>query len=157
MSTEFFGTVDDLAEMFGISARRVQQLEKESIVVKVRHGEYDIKRSVKNYLQIKDSKTAIIGQDGELLNKAEADLRKVLAETEKLELANAVTKRDFIHREVLGDLWSDSATYTSKMLLSFPGVIKREHPEIPQTIIESLDKCISQILNKWVKDFSDAL
>lgn len=39
-----------LAECFGVSKRRVQQLADEDVAVKVRRGTYDLAASVKNYI-----------------------------------------------------------------------------------------------------------
>lgn len=42
---------NDLADMFGVSTRRIRQMVKEGVVIKVKPGKYDLKASTQNYIQ----------------------------------------------------------------------------------------------------------
>jgi len=48
---EIVGAVDELAELMGVSVRRVQQLETAGTVTAIKHGLYNISASIKSYCE----------------------------------------------------------------------------------------------------------
>lgn len=79
-------TSEVLADALGFTARRVQQLAIEGIIVKVGHGLYDLLASIKNMRELEDT------------NQSDREIKKryLCAKAEAQELETAQLKRDLV-------------------------------------------------------------
>lgn len=103
------GSVDDLAELVGVSKRRVQQLEKSRVMLRIAHGVYDVPRSVLsycNYLRTLDSNPEDKRSEAServRLTSAKADIAEIeaLEKSAAVVDANAIRKQDFTLARIL--------------------------------------------------------
>lgn len=99
-------SVSAVAAALDVSERRVQQLEKEGVVVKVRHGVYDLVASARNYLEVQtESKVAFDAKEQHELEK----VRWTKARADKEEANLALLRGEIVLVEDAAKLLSEEA------------------------------------------------
>ena len=108
-TTEIPSTADvhTLAEVFGLTPRSVQKLEKEGVVIRLAHGQYDLAASVKRYIAHLEDEAA--SEDGEF----EIQRTRVYRARAEILEAQSMAMRGELHdgeciREVMGDAISNA-------------------------------------------------
>ncbi|MDU4597476.1 MAG: hypothetical protein E6Y49_05880 [Clostridium sporogenes] len=110
-----------LADIFGLTDRRVRQLAEEGIIVKIKRGRYDLSSSVRNYIihlktnsDLKEDKT-----DKEI----DYDMEHALLERvkrEKVELELAAMRGQMHHSEDVERVMNDMLSNFRSKLLALP-------------------------------------
>lgn len=118
--------VDVVADMLGLSARRVQQLVAENVVPKPLKGLYNLRDAVKGYIRYL-SERAIGGATGGIGGKhvaasiAESRARSEAAKAERAEIELAALKGELVPLEDVQDAWVVMATNMRARMLELPG------------------------------------
>ena len=132
----------ELARFLNVQERRIQQLAREDLVVRVARGRYDLRASVARYVGSLQSRLASQGPElGE--DPAEAErtaLARVRRETAELELAEK--RRKVLDRDQVERLLVSIAVGTQTRILAVPAnvAIALAGEEDPQTIQARLDQ-----------------
>lgn len=96
--------VETLAAILGVDARRVQQLSNEGVVRKAGRGQYDLVGSVRGYIKFwRDRAEGRAEKKDKDPKRGDWITRKVAAEAEKIEIANAEKRRTMVHINYLRD------------------------------------------------------
>ncbi len=123
-STEphYSANVRQLAEAFGLTKVRIQQLAAEGIIPKHDHGKYDFLECVKSYCAyIKTHKRNQYDSNSESSGDIEAErLRKTKEEADKLELHNARTRGELVEIAAVKKLGERVMIAIRSKILNFP-------------------------------------
>lgn len=106
-----------LAEILGVSTRYISDLEKEGVIIRVARGQYDVRKSVKNYIAILKAKAEPVGVEAEL---RAAKLRKALADAELAEIAVAKEAGALVLAKNIERTWSTAISNARTRLLTLP-------------------------------------
>lgn len=130
--------VNTLAEVFGLTPRSIQNLEKQGIVVRVAHGQYDLVASVRNY--ISHLQYEVASEDGEFeiqrtrVYRARAEILEAQSQAIRGELHDAACIA-----EVMGDgLANMRAKLLAVPTTAAPRVADETDPNKCAAIIETL-------------------
>lgn len=115
-------STEDLAQVLGLTPRRLQQLENTGVLVRLAHGEWDLAASVQAYVQHRvkgqtDRRRRSTGEPG----SAEAKLKAAKAGREELKLAQEMgeliptEEAIAILDEVIGTLRADLAGVPARL------------------------------------------
>ena len=159
----------DLAECLGVSERRVRQMVKEGIAVKVSAGKYDLKESAKRYIQIMKDKEKNQSQSLEKLKVAQAaeTLMHEKLKKRKTELVvNEMEKKLHLASDV-EEIWNTMILAAKSRISSIPikvspVLVGIEDVKEVQTILRrEVNDCLNEISNydvsKFDKDFEEEL
>lgn len=141
----------DLAELLGITDRRIQQLssETEKVFVKISRGKYDLVESVQNYIQYQVELIKNKQSTGTLLEE-QTRLTKLKADKEEIELA--VLRAEYFPRDICISTWQSILVAGKTTMLSIPSTIKTEFPMIEDHVIKRLDELIRNNLQEMSQD-----
>jgi phage terminase Nu1 subunit (DNA packaging protein) len=105
--TPITADVHTLAEVFGLTPRSVQLLEKQGIAVRVGHGRYDLHLSVKRYIAHLEAEAASEDVEFEIQRTRVYKARAEILEAQSQALRGELHDGECI-REVMGDAISNA-------------------------------------------------
>lgn len=124
-------TTQQISEIFGMTPRNIQLLTNKGVFVKVAHGKYDLRESIKKYVESLLEKAG--PADGEIDNHKENGLW-IRARREKTELEVKIIKGE-LHRSVdVERVMNDMLGAYRARLLSLPSKMAPQliaHTDIP--------------------------
>ncbi|MFP7469988.1 type IV toxin-antitoxin system AbiEi family antitoxin domain-containing protein [Niallia taxi] len=146
-------STSEISEMIGLSDRRIQQLTKKGALIKVAHGKYDLKLSIKQYIEysINEKMDKVkLDDDNEIDGALEAALW-TKARKEKTELEVKIIQGD-LHRskdverimnQVLGGVRAGLLSLPSKIA---PQLLALEDiPHIKSILTREIKEIMSDI------------
>lgn len=152
------GTV--LADLFGLTERRIRQLAEEGIITKVTRGRYDLSTSVRNYIvhlktnnDLKDNKT-----DGKLDIENE-EVLLVKARREKVELEVAAMKGQMHYSYDVERVMNDMLANFRAKILALPTkaapllILKEEIGEIQGILRNEMLEALKELSSYNPEDF----
>lgn len=110
-----------LADLFGLTERRIRQLAEEGIIVKVKRGRYDLSTSIRNY--IIHLKTNNDLKEDKSDKEIDYDMEHALlerAKREKVELELAAMRGQVHHSEDVERIMNDMLSNFRSKLLALP-------------------------------------
>lgn len=139
----------EICEILGLSDRRIQQLAKEEILVRVSHGKYDLPTSIQNYIEyIKEqSKT------GEELNKVAEETLLVRVRRQKAELELDIMQGKVHLSEDVEKVMNDMLSSFRAQLLVIPG--KAAPRLVGQTEIEPIKAMLKNYIFEALQELSE--
>ena len=165
MSRKVFGddayiiSTQQISEILGLSPRRVQQLTLEGALVKVAHGKYDLRRSIKQYIESMTEKAS--PNDDELDGGREMALW-TRAKREKTELEVKIIKGELHRSADVERVMNDMLGAFRARLLSLPSKMapqvlgKTEIPVIKEQLKEAVFEAMNELANYDPLVFYDA-
>lgn len=117
-------SVTELAEILGVEVRRVNQLAKSGIIDKVAHGKYELSDCVSRYISFLKKGRKEDGEesnDQSDLNPRYERARMYKAQAEKLEMDNAVTKKEYIHSSEVRNFLLEFGNLLVSQIDALPG------------------------------------
>lgn len=156
----------NLANLFDLTERRIQQLAKEGVIPKASHGKYPFLAAIKAYIKFLQAR--VYGEDQPTsetnIGKERARLVKANADTRELELA--VMRQEYLPRKVVQVAWekqiaswrTKALAVPIKMAAQLHGVeSKREIQAIArQLIYEALEE-LAQVDERTHRDIAASL
>lgn len=114
-------TTTDMATLLGLSERRVNQLAREEVAVKVAPGTFNAPATIANYIKSIDAKAQAKASSLD----AEMQLaRQRRAQADALELRNERTRGEMIPADVVDREWSEIVRRIRSGVLSLPSRIR---------------------------------
>lgn len=113
-------STDIICEILGFSARRIQQLAKENVLVRVSHGKYDLPASIQKYIEYNIEIDSVA--DGQL-DKTQEEAKWVLARRQKTELEVQIMKGELHRSEDVQLVMSDMLGNFRARLLGLPSKV----------------------------------
>lgn len=141
MSDDIAGriTVDAtaLANLFGLTERRVQQLHAERVIVRTAPGVYDLEGSIKGYVAyLRDRADSKGGLSKE---RYEEQFRKLRAERISAELEVEERRERLWPVAAVVPALEALATSARAQMLSIPSKLKARFPDLPLETIEAME------------------
>jgi len=133
-AAQFEVTAGQLAAVMGLHVRRIQQLVKEGIVKRKRHGKYDLGESCRAYIEFIEDRD--IGQSRKRLIDAQADM----AEIELSKMRQEVIPAADVARD-----WGAVASRVKTALLALHSELKMACPELTISQVETIRQHARQI------------
>lgn len=158
---------EDLAECLGVSARRVRQMVKEGIAVKVSAGKYDIKESAKRYIQAMKDKEKNQNQSLEKLKIAQAaeTLTHERLKKRKTELVVEEMEKKLHLASDVEEIWNMMVLNAKSRITSIPVKVSpvlvglEDVKEVQSILKREINDCLNEISNydvsKFDKDFEE--
>lgn len=145
----FIVSTKEICEILGLSDRRIQQLAKEDILVRVSHGKYDLPGSIQNYINyIKEqSKT------GEELNKVEEETLLVRVRRQKAEIELDIMQGNVHLSEDVEKVMSDMLSSFRAQLLVIPG--KASPQLMGMNEIEPIKAILKNYIHEALQEMSE--
>lgn len=142
----------ELAEYLELTERRVQQLSKEDVIVKVSHGKYDLHKSVKGYLVYLREKAygGVAGTDQHSEKTRLLAAQANIAELNDAEMRGELVNADEIKRSIFTaarQIRNSIQTIPDRLSTTLAGI--DDHYEI-HNVIESE---LNQVLTDMDSDF----
>lgn len=138
----------DLAELFDLTERRIQQLADDGIIKKSRRGEYELFPSVQGYIEfLKNS------ANGTSSGLAEQRLRQAKAKADREELELKALTGDLVEKSDAIAAWGEAVQMMKTMLLSIPAKVAqsvrvaKSDAEAKSIIEERIKKTLNAIVN----------
>lgn len=160
---------EDLADCLGVSERRVRQMVKEGIAVKVSAGKYDLKESAKRYIQTMKEKEKNQSQSLEKLKVAQAaeTLMHEKLKKRKTELVvNEMEKKLHLASDV-EEIWNTMVISAKSRITAIPVKVSpvlvgiEDVKEVQSILKREINECLNEISNydvtKFDKDFEEEL
>lgn len=153
----------ELADMLGVSQRRVRQLAVDGVAVKTRAGRYDLKLSVQNYIRnIKDKdKTANQGIDKIKAAREAEGLMTDRLKKKKIELQVRKMENQLHEAEDVKMIWNTMIVAAKSRITSIPtktapklvGLenIKEVESILSREVKEALNEIAEYDVNKFVE------
>ena len=121
-------TTKDLAKLFDLSERRVQQLTNEGAFHRVDRGKYHLKQSISQYIQYKveealETMPKAVDEDGEEIDNNIEQALWTRARREKTELEVAIIKGELHRSEDVRAITSDMLSAFRSRLMSLPSKV----------------------------------
>lgn len=154
----------ELAEMLGLSDRRIRVLAKEGIVFKTKPARYDLKKSVNGYINfIKDTKKEEKqGIDKVKLAREAEGLMHDKLKKRKTELQVMQMEKELLFTKDVITIWTDFATMVKTKLLNIPTKLApqivgiEDATIIKKTITAEVTEALNEIadfdINKFEKN-----
>lgn len=143
-------TTQQISEIFGMTPRNIQLLTQKGVFVKVTHGKYDLRRSIKKYAESLVEKAG--PEEGEIDNQKETGLW-TRARREKAELEVKIIKGE-LHRSVdVERIMNDMLGAFRARLLSLPSKLApqllgmTDIPLIKGKLKEAVYEAINELSN----------
>ncbi|MEB3103072.1 hypothetical protein [Ferviditalea candida] len=133
-----------LAELLGLSPRRIQQLAEEGVIVKVARGQYKAADSIQNYIRYLQEKERATSDDEIDYFKERALHEKVKREKAELELA--VMKGELHRSEDVKFVMNDMIAAFRSKVLALPSKLS------PQLAGKTEIPVIQDLLNREVQE-----
>lgn len=150
-NSEMTFTTAQLAEILGLTPRRVQQLAEEEVLVKAGRGKYKAVESIQRYiqsLQLKDQS----GRDGEI-DYFKERARHEKAKRERAELELAVMKGELHRSEDVRTVMNDMIAAFRSRILAIPSKLapqlvgKTELPVIQEMLSHETHAALTELSN----------
>ena len=153
----------ELADMLGVSQRRVRQLAVDGVAVKTRAGRYDLKLSVQNYIRnIKDKdKTSNQGIDKIKAAREAEGLMTDRLKKKKIELQERKMENQLHEAEDVKMIWNTMIVAAKSRITSIPtktapklvGLenIKEVESILSREVKEALNEIAEYDVNKFVE------
>lgn len=157
-------TEAELAEMLGLSDRRIRVLAKDGIVCKTKPARYDLKKSVSGYINfIKDTKKEEKqGIDKIKLAREAEGLMHDKLKKRKTELQILQIEKEMLFTKDVVTIWADFAAMVKSKLLNIPTKLApqlvgvEDANTIKKTITAEVAEALNEIadfdINKFEKD-----
>lgn len=121
-------TTKDLAQLFDLGERRVQQLTNEDAFHRVGRGKYDLKQSIAKYMFYKINEamatvSRVVDDDGEEIDNSIEQALWTRARREKTELEVAIIKGELHRSEDVRAITSDMLSAFRSRLMSLPSKV----------------------------------
>lgn len=142
-------SAQELANIIGISERRVYDLLKEEIFKQCEKGKYDLAVNVQAYIKYKES-----GTNNDKEKFKEEQLKLLIANREKAELEVAIKKGEVHKSEDVEAVMNDIVIYFRSKMLSIPSKLplRLAGESKPAKIKEILDEAVNEALEE-LKDY----
>jgi len=117
-----------LAKLLNLTERRIQQLAKEGILIKVQSGKYDLVRSVQGYVKYLQDR-AMGRQDAHYTDPTDIRLerkRLIKAQADNAECEYQVRRGELVALDVVKDLFNEVAVLYGSSLDALPGRLAQE-------------------------------
>ena len=146
-----------LAKLYGLTERRVQQLAKEGIFVRMQHGQYDLQASVARYTahvqKLAEVKEEPLKRERQRLVKVQAD---------RIEQENKRQGRQLMDMALVKDLLQDVAVQYAACIDALPGKCAHELTNLPDPALVKarlFQECrvLRQITAQRLQRFGDFL
>ena len=112
-------TTNEIAEIFSLSERRIQQLTKEGVLKNTSRGKYNLKESIKDFIKYKIELSRSKYSSCEI-DISEARRRKEVAEAELKEIELKKTKEELVSEEEVIENWIKLLSIVKTRLLAMP-------------------------------------
>ena len=153
-------STEQLANCLGITTRRVQLLAKESVVLKLRRGTYDLEKSVQGYIAYK-VESLEQSQEQKSLDEIRADHERW--KMRKTQLAVRLMEGKLHRAEDVERVWTQSAAAVRSRLLGIPVKAApqvagmEDAGEIQQVLQREVAEALNEIAGYDPADFADPL
>lgn len=142
-------STQQLCEILGMSARRIQQLAKENAIVRVAHGKYDLPSSIQAYIEsIKEQSQSDEEMD---YNKEKTLLTR--ANRKKAEMELKIIQGEVHRSEDVENVMNDMLTSFRAQMLVIPG--KAAPQLLGVSEIESIKKTLKDMIYESLQELSD--
>lgn len=138
-----------LADLLGLSSRRVNQLAREGIVVRSAPGKFDAPASVQNYV------THMAGRSQEKEAGVELDREKTRLAREQAEnvaLKNRKARGELLDRGEVEREWSDILRKVRAGVLASTSRIRNRLPHLTIDDAEAIDRELREVLTELGDD-----
>lgn len=130
-------TTTFISQVFGITARQVQRLAEDGVMVRAGHGKYDLTASIQNYFRPAD----------------DSDLNAERVKNLRLDNERRSLELDKEYGEVHGRVDYEIALETTmagvaRTLEALPANVARQVPNLPQAALDAVDDCAAQCQNR---------
>lgn len=109
-------TTAQISEILDVSTRRIQQLAKEGVLVRISHGSFDLKASIKSYIEFRISRE----QEDDELDKTTEEALWTRARRQKTELELQIMRGDLHRSEDVKRVMNDMIGAFRARILSIP-------------------------------------
>lgn len=144
-------TVDlkKLAEILGLSQRRLQQLAKQNIVIKAKRGLYFLSRSVQGYIQYLRDDMLTKDEEGNQLVDHKLRLTAAKADTEEMKAARM--RNELVSTRDVQVAWSEIGNTTRMRIRAVPNEVilrvraAQSDAEAKEVMQKALDVALREI------------
>ncbi len=140
------GSVQDIARCCNCDIRRIQQLTKEGVLPKIRHGKYDLVATCNAFVRY-------ITRDTKSESKSETQerLRLLSAQADRAELEAAEKKGELVTADGVAEAWLRVGADLRQKILSVP---TRSAPVCEGKNVAEIQVIISDNINDALGEFS---
>jgi phage terminase Nu1 subunit (DNA packaging protein) len=138
-----------LAEILGITDRRIQQLVTEGVIEKQARGQYELVASVQAYIRYQIDIIKNKQATGTLLEE-QTRLTKLKADHEELELE--ILRNETIPVTMVIEIWQKLISSARTKFMGLHSSIKTQHPEIEIPVILSVENMVRNTLDELSRD-----
>lgn len=142
-------TTSEISEIFGISTRRVQQLAKDGVFVRVGHGQFDLPASVNSFIEYRLDDT----KDEGVLDKSTEEAMWTRARRQKTELELQIMRGDLHRSEDVRRVMNDMLGAFRARILSIPS--KFSPQLVGLTEIPPIKVVLKQAVHEALEELSD--
>ena len=142
-------TTAEISEIFGISTRRVQQLAKDGVFVRVGHGQFDLPASVNSFIEYRLDDT----KDEGVLDKSTEEAMWTRARRQKTELELQIMRGDLHRSEDVRRVMNDMLGAFRARILSIPS--KFSPQLVGMTEIPPIKVVLKQAVHEALEELSD--
>lgn len=137
-----------LAEVLGITDRRIRQLVEDDKVERVALGRFGFLESVKRYIaSLRETASGRGGVD-EQASLAVEQARLAGARAEHQEMKNAVLRGDLVERTKVEQEWTDDYKGLSQAMLNIPARLQQSLPHLHRNDVTEIDRLIRAALTE---------
>lgn len=135
------------ARLFNLTDRRIQQLAKQGIIPKAAQGKYPLIGVVQAYVKFLQERS-LTGE----VSERDTDIkglrsRLIEAQAISIELKNEVARGEMAPVDVVNQVLSKVCAAIASEIDSIPLQVKRKHPTLETTVIESIKRHCVKALN----------
>lgn len=142
-------TTAEISEIFGISTRRVQQLAKDGVFVRVGHGQFDLPASINSFIEYRLDDT----KDEGVLDKSTEEAMWTRARRQKTELELQIMRGDLHRSEDVRRVMNDMLGAFRARILSIPS--KFSPQLVGLTEIPPIKVVLKQAVHEALEELSD--
>jgi len=150
-----------LADLFGLTDRRIRQLENEGVIKKIARGRYSLQENIKSYINFIKANADLKEKKTEE-NKVDYDEEHALLEQtkrKKLELELAAMRGTIHHREDVERVMMDMLANFKAKILSIPSKLApnlmtfKSDADIQEYLLENMIEVLEELSEYNPKDF----
>lgn len=153
----FSGAV--IARLLNITERRLQQLAREGIVPKVRHGEYPLAGCIRGYITFLQKGNAGEGADVTDPDKLEPFKRRAFYQGELEKLKLETERRELIPRIEVEQEMAAQLKVTAECFDTLPDILERDcglTPAVLSKVEACLDRAREELYRRMTEEEGDA-
>ena len=139
----------ELADILGISDRRIQQLVTERVLEKIGRGRFVLGLSVKAYCNYQ---VDLIRQKKSCGSKEDEEKRWVKERADSQAMKNDVMRGDLIPVSTVIQVMSQIIIPAKTRLCQIKGRVKTKYPDLPNSVIEYIGIQVIEALEELSKD-----